>query len=86
MIGTYDSSLDEMIIDGETGFLAENENSEAFLAAINRFLSLSSEQKEQMRARIRSNIDSIMAEDRVGKLIDLYRETIAKFQTERKHL
>ncbi len=86
VIGTYDSSLDEMIIDGETGFLAENENSEAFLAAINRFLSLSSEQKEQMRARIRSNIDSIMAEDRVGKLIDLYRETIAKFQTERKHL
>jgi glycosyltransferase involved in cell wall biosynthesis len=80
VVGTYDSSLDEMIVDGKTGFLARNGDPDAFLEAVYRLLSLSPEQRESMRVEIEKHIDSVMAEDRVGQLLDFYRESIEAFQ------
>ncbi|MDO8445563.1 MAG: glycosyltransferase family 4 protein [Deltaproteobacteria bacterium] len=82
VIGTYESSLDEMIVDGETGFLAKNADVESIKGAIEKFLNLTSEQRESMRLRIISHIEDIKREDRVGQLIDFYKEAINKFKVQ----
>lgn len=82
VIGTYESSLDEMIVDGETGFLAKNADVESIKGAIKKFLNLTSEQRESMRLKIISNIETIKREDRVGQLIDFYKEAINNFKVQ----
>ena len=82
VIGTFDSSLDEMIVDGETGFLAKNDDPSSLCDAIMRLLSLSPWQRKEMQERILKSVEAINAEDRVGQLIAYYRETIADFQSD----
>lgn len=82
VIGTYESSLDEMIVDGETGFLAKNADVESIKGAIEKFLNLTSEQKESMRLNIISHIEAIKQEDRVGQLMGFYKETINNFKVQ----
>lgn len=81
-IGTYESSLDEMIVDGETGFLAKNADVESIKGAIENFLNLTDEQREVMRLKIISHIEAIKREDRVGQLIDFYKEAINNFKVQ----
>ena len=52
VVGTRDSSLDEMVEDGVTGFLAEPGDSESLASAILRGLALSAEERKQMAERI----------------------------------
>ena len=80
MIGTYDSSLDEMIVDGKTGFLAKNADIESIKKAIKNFLNMNSEQREVMRQKIISHIEAIKCEDRVGQLTEFYKEAINNFK------
>ncbi len=79
VIGTYGSSLDEMIEDGATGFLADA-NAVSIRAAIEKCLNMTSEEKEAMRRRILSHMDGIRQEDRVGQLINFYQNTIRGFK------
>jgi glycosyltransferase involved in cell wall biosynthesis len=80
VIGTVDSSLDEMIVDGQTGILVTRNSVESLQTGIRRLLSLSSEQKEEMETRIRKIFAEILSEDRIGQLIDLYTTTIQTYQ------
>jgi len=80
VVGTYSSSLDEMIVDGQTGFLAENGNPESIRNAIESLLALSSDQRLAMQNNIRAYVQSILAEDRVGQLIDFYSQAIHNFK------
>ena len=76
VVGTYGSSLEEMIVDGKTGFLCENGNPEALFRAIERLISLSENQRQQMRTEINSEVMRISKEDRVGQLISFYELVI----------
>ncbi len=80
VIGTYDSSLDEMIEDGITGFLARNSDTESIRDAIERCLLLTVEEKMQMRQNIISHVDSIVKEDRTGQLLAFYEDTVHRFR------
>jgi len=80
VIGTYDSSLDEMIEDGITGFLARNSDTESISAAIERSLLLTFEEKKQIRQNILSHVELIEKEDRTGQLLTFYEDTIQKFR------
>ncbi len=79
VIGTYESSLEEIIIDGKTGFLARNNDPESLYEAVERLINLKEYEILKMKENIRITMDSFLAEDRVGQLIELYKETIANF-------
>lgn len=80
VVGTYNSSLEEMIIDGETGFLARNGDPDSLRQAVERLLAMKSAQKQQMRKRILDSIRSIEAQDRVGQLVSFYETLIDTFR------
>jgi len=76
VIGTYNSSLEEMIIDGETGYLVENESISGFVESINKLLNLSLEERKMMENKIFNHIDTIRNEDRIGQLVRYYEKII----------
>jgi glycogen synthase len=80
VIGTYESSLDEMIVDGETGFLSRNGDTESLFKAIERLMGMSPEERKAMTKRILEEIEKIKAEDRIGMLITYYQTVISKFK------
>lgn len=79
VIGTYDSSLDEMIDDGITGYLALNGDVESITSKIEQCLSQSEEEKKQMKMRIQAHMELIVNEDRIGQLLSFYEDTIIEF-------
>jgi|GEM_PF-384342 len=79
VIGTYESSLDEMIIDGETGILVQKNNVESLQAGIRKLLVSPFDLKREMEAKIINTFDEIISEDRIGQLIDLYNDTILNY-------
>ncbi len=80
VIGTDQSSLEEMIIDGQTGFLARNSNPISIENAIERLLNLSDEERTSMRESIWASIEDIKKENRVEQLINYYQAVINRFQ------
>lgn len=81
VIGTYESSLDEMVVDGETGFLARNDDPVSIQNAIDRYLCLAEDAKMTMRQKILDHLGSIDNEDRIGKLLVFYKDTMDRFVT-----
>lgn len=81
VIGTRDSSLDEMVGDGITGFLAENGSSQSLREAIERVLNMSEEQRLEMEAVVLANVQRIYQEDRIGNLEKFYYDVISNFRT-----
>ena len=79
VIGTYDSCLEEMIVDGQTGYLAENENITSFYEKMQIVLSLDKNKKQVMKEKILNHIDCIRKEDRVGELIQYYKEILRNY-------
>ncbi len=80
VIGTYESSLEEIITDRKTGFLARNNNPESLHEETMRLLTLPEDEYRQMKENIRQFIDTELATDRVGQLIQFYEDTIANFR------
>jgi len=80
VVGAYDSSLEELIVDGETGFLAANGDPQSLQAQIERLLSLSEAERDRMRERSTAAVRAMKSEYRVGRLTAFYEETIDRFQ------
>lgn len=80
VIAADNSSLEEMVVDGETGFLARNSDPESLYQAIERFLQMPPEQKERMKKNILEEMEKIKAEDRIGILINYYEQVVKKWQ------
>lgn len=80
VIGTYDSSLEEIIEDGKTGFLAHNEDIPSLYAAIERLLVLGDQGREEIRKNILEFLEKIKAEDRIQQLLDFYKTAIENFK------
>jgi len=73
VVGTRNSSLDEMVTEGETGFLAESGNPSLLAQATARGLSLSAEQIAGFTDRIRSHVAARSNDKVIGNLTDFYR-------------
>jgi len=78
VVGTYGSSLEEMIAEGETGFLAANNDPLSLEQAMERLLLLTPDEREMMKERLEAHIQAIRAEDRVGQLQGFYESVIAR--------
>lgn len=81
VIGTRDSSLDEILEDGRTGFLAENGSAGSLAEAVERALALPPAEAEALRERVRGRVLEIEAEDRVGRLLEFYGTVIEGFRS-----
>jgi len=81
VIGTYDSSLDEMIVDGETGFLAQNGSPSSLEGAIASLLDQTPNQRLHMQENIHAHINKITSEDRLAQLVHFYETTITHFHS-----
>jgi len=79
VVGTYNSSLEEMLIDGETGFLAENGDPKSIKNGIERLLGQSSTQRMNMINNIKLSNKRIESEDRMESLIEFYKRTIENY-------
>jgi glycosyltransferase involved in cell wall biosynthesis len=79
VVGTYDSSLDEIIENGKTGFLAKNGDPLSLREAVERLLSLTPEERSEMVRNIHSEIEQIQKEDRIGQLIGFYEGVIGRY-------
>ena len=80
VIGTTDSSIDEIIIDGKTGFIAENSSSRSITSKVEKLIKMSKKERLEMQENIRNNISGILAEDRIKLLIEYYEEVIKKYK------
>jgi glycosyltransferase involved in cell wall biosynthesis len=80
VIGTYESSLDEMISDGETGILVQNNDVESLQSGIRKLLGFSPVQKKEMEGKIVKTFAGMVSEDRIGQLVALYNDTILNYK------
>jgi glycosyltransferase involved in cell wall biosynthesis len=79
VVGTFGSSLEEMIVDGETGFLVKRGDVEDLQRGIRRLLHMTPTEKAEMEMRIHRAFKVMVAEDRIGQLLDFYRAVIQQF-------
>jgi glycosyltransferase involved in cell wall biosynthesis len=80
VVGSDNSSLEELITDRETGFLAQNSNPESFYQAILHLLNQTPDERTKMRGNIHALIEKIKAEDRIDELLAFYEKIINKYQ------
>lgn len=80
VIGTTDSSIDEIIIDGKTGFIAENSSPRSIASKIEKLLKMSKKERLEMQKNIRNNISDILADDRIKLLVKYYEKVIKKYK------
>ena len=79
VVGTHNSSLDEMIGDGSTGFLAESGNFNSLKMAINKLLKLTPQERMAMIQTIQIEIAEMQKEDRVGRLLHFYQNVVSNY-------
>jgi glycosyltransferase involved in cell wall biosynthesis len=79
VIGTRQSSIDEMISDGVTGFLAENGSPSSLKVAISHLLLQTPRQRAAMLKAIKQEVKKIDDEDRVSILLQFYQDIISEY-------
>ena len=80
VIGTQNSSLEEMIEDKKTGFLAQNGDVNSLYSSIVEMLEMTPARYEEMKKNIQFQIQKNLDEDRIGQLIDFYGKVIADYR------
>lgn len=84
VVGTRESSLDEMIEDGVTGFLSD-QSASALEATIRRALELETSQHARMVAAIEALRAARNPTNDIDALVNLYERTIAGFRARREN-
>ena len=85
VVGTRDTSIDEMIVDGHTGILVDAGNARSLQAGIVRLLKLTATAKKDMERRVARAFEGFVAEDRVGQLIEFYHAAIGEYNSAHHH-
>jgi glycosyltransferase involved in cell wall biosynthesis len=79
VIGTYESSLDEIILEGKTGFLASNTDANSLQEKIVQLLTLSDGQISKMKNEIDLWVKEKRNENDIQILVDYYESMIMNF-------
>ncbi len=79
VIGTQDSSLDEMIVDGVDGVLVENDSVESLREGILKLLSMSKDNLREMERQASETSLRRSPNEAVESLLGYYKRTIADF-------
>jgi len=80
VIGTTNSSIDEIILDEKFGFIAENSSATSISSKIEKLLQMNKKERLEMQKYIEKNILGILAEDRIKLLINYYEKVIRKYK------
>jgi glycosyltransferase involved in cell wall biosynthesis len=67
-----------MIVDGETGFLAQNGSPSSIGAAVERLLAQTADERAQMQRNLDAWLEEVRKEDRVQQLLDFYQDAIVR--------
>ncbi|MCI0602928.1 glycosyltransferase family 4 protein [bacterium] len=78
VIGTTNSSLEEMILENETGFLIKNGDTSELTTVLLKVAGMSESERNRMKGKIEKYVQSIEAENRIDQLLNLYLEAMAK--------
>lgn len=78
VVGTYGTSLEQMIDDGENGFLSEPGNAESLLQAVRKALKMTEQEKKEMVRKNRQRIKKYEPDAAVKKLERYYRWLILR--------
>jgi hypothetical protein len=74
LLGFSNSSLDEVINDGKTGFLGDKQNSEFLYKKIDEFLSLSNSKKKRLDKNILNLNKKLKSINYLKHLINFYNQ------------
>lgn len=85
VIGTDGASFEQLIEDGENGFLIARENSEDLIRTVNVALGLGKDNKHRIGENAKKRIEKMSPDYIGGKLIGLYTDTISRFKREKKY-
>lgn len=80
VIGTSDSSIDEIIMNNKTGFIAKNTSPIDIARKIEKLLKLSKKERLEMKKNIGKNMQAIQNQDRIKLLIKYYEKVIKKYK------
>lgn len=76
VIGTRGASFEQLIDDGESGFLCERGSAEGLLAAIERALGLTEQERSRIGERAARRIGRLHPEAALGTLLEFYGRVI----------
>ena len=79
VVGTKGASFEQLIDDGENGFLIERESGADLISKVNRALRLDSIERKQMGKNAKKRINEMEPTLIKERLMDLYEGTIAGF-------
>jgi len=74
----YGTSVEQLITDGESGFLAQVDDEESLLCKIDQAMSLSQEKKQTIEQKAKDRVKDLTPEKVYKKMIDIYQEVIEK--------
>lgn len=78
VVGTNGTSFEQLIINGESGFLCKANNPKDLLETVTRALSLSENQKRQMERKASQRIKDLEPQKVVKELLNYYKQVIRK--------
>lgn len=81
VIGTRGNGFEQLIVDGENGFLVPVDDHAALLNTIKKIMALNASEKEAIEANSFKRAQSLRPEIVVNQLIDFYLQTIKKFNS-----
>lgn len=77
------SSLEEMVINNQTGFLFKNAGSRDLRNKIEKILSLSTKEYNTMKKNVNMLYNKIQNENRIEKLINYYKKLLYEFKSKK---
>lgn len=83
VIGTNGTSFEQLIEDGVSGFLCENDNSQDLLRVIKEVLNLTEEKRLEIGEKAYQRIQDLQPEKVINQLVDFYRQTSNDFHSKR---
>ena len=81
VIGTRGASFDQLIDDGQSGFLCEIGDSVSLLQAVDREMALTTEQKKVICHNAQKRAERLSPDIVVNQLIEYYKKVINDFKT-----
>jgi glycosyltransferase involved in cell wall biosynthesis len=78
VIGTRGASFDQLIQDGENGFLCDTNSPHSLFNAVKRALSLPQDVREEMGHRAARMIERLTPDVTLGRLLDFYKTACAR--------
>lgn len=82
VVGVKGASIDELVVDGESGYLAAPEDARSLASAIDRIVALPGPARESLGSRARSQIRALLAEEQTIDALVSYYESAARLSVD----